>query len=88
MDNAVLHGLPHSNYQIDNGISIDKIVPLLTPSNKTNDRGDDDYDAKETDDDASLSVTAGDDAKIRMWLVPEGGLTETLTEPECVLQGK
>ncbi|XP_012694253.2 coronin-7 isoform X1 [Clupea harengus] len=32
-------------------------------------------------------AVAGDDAKIRMWLVPEGGLTETLTEPECVLQG-
>ncbi|XP_041943104.1 coronin-7-like isoform X3 [Alosa sapidissima] len=32
-------------------------------------------------------AVAGEDAKIRMWLVPEGGLTETLTEPECVLQG-
>ena len=36
----------------------------------------------------ALFVKAGDDAKIRMWLVPEGGLTETLTEPECVLQGE
>uniref|UniRef100_A0AAY4BPV0 Coronin n=1 Tax=Denticeps clupeoides TaxID=299321 RepID=A0AAY4BPV0_9TELE len=32
-------------------------------------------------------VVAGDDAKIRVWKVPEGGLTDTLTEPECVLQG-
>lgn len=33
-------------------------------------------------------VVAGDDAKIRVWQVPEGGLTETLTEPEAILQGK
>ncbi|KAM6957237.1 coronin-7 [Aplochiton taeniatus] len=32
-------------------------------------------------------AVAGEDAKIRVWQVPEGGLTETLTEPECVLQG-
>ncbi|MCJ8739482.1 hypothetical protein PDJAM_G00047780, partial [Pangasius djambal] len=32
-------------------------------------------------------VVAGDDAKIRVWKIPEGGLVETLTEPECVLQG-
>uniref|UniRef100_A0A8K9WWY0 Coronin n=1 Tax=Oncorhynchus mykiss TaxID=8022 RepID=A0A8K9WWY0_ONCMY len=32
-------------------------------------------------------VVAGDDAKIRVWQVPEGGLTETLTEPETILQG-
>ncbi|XP_062874509.1 coronin-7 [Trichomycterus rosablanca] len=32
-------------------------------------------------------VVAGDDAKIRVWKVPKGGLVETLTEPECVLQG-
>uniref|UniRef100_A0A674DBU6 Coronin n=1 Tax=Salmo trutta TaxID=8032 RepID=A0A674DBU6_SALTR len=32
-------------------------------------------------------VVAGDDAKIRVWQVPEGGLTETLTEPEAILQG-
>ncbi|XP_048846279.1 coronin-7 isoform X2 [Brienomyrus brachyistius] len=32
-------------------------------------------------------AVAGDDAKIRIWRVPVGGLTETLTEPECVLQG-
>lgn len=31
---------------------------------------------------------AGDDAKIRVWKIPEGGLVETLTEPECVLRGK
>ena len=36
----------------------------------------------------SVCVTAGEDAKIRVWQVPEGGLTETLTEPECILQGK
>ncbi|XP_056144758.1 coronin-7-like isoform X2 [Lampris incognitus] len=32
-------------------------------------------------------AVAGDDAKIRVWQVPEGGLTETLTEPEFILQG-
>uniref|UniRef100_A0A673AL35 Coronin n=1 Tax=Sphaeramia orbicularis TaxID=375764 RepID=A0A673AL35_9TELE len=32
-------------------------------------------------------AVAGDDAKIRMWQVPEGGLKETLTEPELILQG-
>ncbi|XP_014839089.1 PREDICTED: coronin-7-like isoform X3 [Poecilia mexicana] len=32
-------------------------------------------------------AVAGDDAKIRMWQVPEGGLKETLTEPKLVLQG-
>uniref|UniRef100_A0A671T921 Coronin n=1 Tax=Sinocyclocheilus anshuiensis TaxID=1608454 RepID=A0A671T921_9TELE len=32
-------------------------------------------------------VVAGDDAKIRMWQIPKGGLTETLTEPERVLRG-
>ncbi|CAJ1075050.1 coronin-7-like isoform X3 [Xyrichtys novacula] len=32
-------------------------------------------------------AVAGDDAKIRVWQVPEGGLTETLTEPELILQG-
>uniref|UniRef100_A0AAR2KHG2 Coronin n=1 Tax=Pygocentrus nattereri TaxID=42514 RepID=A0AAR2KHG2_PYGNA len=32
-------------------------------------------------------VVAGDDAKIRVWMVPEGGLLETLTEPRCILQG-
>uniref|UniRef100_A0AAZ3SPF5 Coronin n=1 Tax=Oncorhynchus tshawytscha TaxID=74940 RepID=A0AAZ3SPF5_ONCTS len=32
-------------------------------------------------------VVAGEDAKIRVWQVPEGGLTETLTEPETILQG-
>ncbi|CAM4335556.1 unnamed protein product [Leuciscus chuanchicus] len=32
-------------------------------------------------------VVAGDDAKIRVWQIPKGGLTETLTEPECVLRG-
>uniref|UniRef100_A0A673N6N4 Coronin n=1 Tax=Sinocyclocheilus rhinocerous TaxID=307959 RepID=A0A673N6N4_9TELE len=30
---------------------------------------------------------SGDDAKIRVWQIPKGGLTETLTEPECVLRG-
>ncbi|XP_063048615.1 coronin-7 isoform X1 [Engraulis encrasicolus] len=32
-------------------------------------------------------TVAGEDAKIRTWLVPEGGLTDTLTEPEQLLQG-
>uniref|UniRef100_A0A3P8WI39 Coronin n=1 Tax=Cynoglossus semilaevis TaxID=244447 RepID=A0A3P8WI39_CYNSE len=32
-------------------------------------------------------AVAGDDAKIRVWQVPEGGLKEILTEPEMVLQG-
>ncbi|XP_054462820.1 coronin-7 [Anoplopoma fimbria] len=32
-------------------------------------------------------AVAGDDAKIRVWLVPEGGLKETLTEPEVILRG-
>lgn len=33
-------------------------------------------------------ISAGDDAKIRVWRVPEGGLKETLTEPELILQGR
>ncbi|XP_014881318.1 coronin-7-like isoform X1 [Poecilia latipinna] len=37
--------------------------------------------------DAHRLAVAGDDAKIRMWQVPEGGLKETLTEPKLVLQG-
>ncbi|XP_054891009.1 coronin-7-like isoform X1 [Poeciliopsis prolifica] len=32
-------------------------------------------------------AVAGDDAKIRMWQVPEGGLKDTLTEPKLILQG-
>ncbi|XP_027141691.1 coronin-7 isoform X1 [Larimichthys crocea] len=32
-------------------------------------------------------AVAGDDAKIRVWQVPEGGLKETLTEPDLILQG-
>ncbi|KAI3359223.1 hypothetical protein L3Q82_002748 [Scortum barcoo] len=32
-------------------------------------------------------AVAGDDAKIRVWKVPERGLKETLTEPEFILQG-
>ncbi|KAK9535091.1 hypothetical protein VZT92_007493 [Zoarces viviparus] len=36
---------------------------------------------------AQRLVVAGDDAKIRVWQVPEGGLKETLTEPEVLLQG-
>lgn len=31
---------------------------------------------------------AGDDAKIRVWRVPEGGLQEMMTEPEMILQGR
>uniref|UniRef100_A0A3Q1FAQ0 Coronin n=1 Tax=Acanthochromis polyacanthus TaxID=80966 RepID=A0A3Q1FAQ0_9TELE len=34
----------------------------------------------------SHRLAVGDDAKIRVWQVPEGGLTETLTEPELILQ--
>lgn len=33
-------------------------------------------------------MSAGDDAKIRVWKVPEGGLEKTMTEPELILQGK
>ncbi|KAK2833452.1 hypothetical protein Q5P01_017341 [Channa striata] len=32
-------------------------------------------------------AVAGDDAKIRLWQVPQGGLKETLIEPELILQG-
>ncbi|KAM4598732.1 coronin-7 [Polymixia lowei] len=32
-------------------------------------------------------AVAGDDAKIRVWQVPDGGLVETLTEPEFIMQG-
>ncbi|KAM4530624.1 coronin-7-like isoform 1-T1 [Odontesthes bonariensis] len=32
-------------------------------------------------------VVAGDDAKIRVWQMPEGGLKETLTEPKLILRG-
>ncbi|XP_072224151.1 coronin-7 [Leuresthes tenuis] len=32
-------------------------------------------------------VVAGDDAKIRVWQVPEGGLRETITEPKLILRG-
>ncbi|CAL8304645.1 unnamed protein product [Merluccius merluccius] len=32
-------------------------------------------------------AVAGEDAKIRIWRVPEGGLTEILTEPDVILQG-
>ncbi|NXL50939.1 CORO7 protein, partial [Podilymbus podiceps] len=32
-------------------------------------------------------AVAGEDAKIRLWRIPEGGLRETLCEPEAVLRG-
>ncbi|XP_039632319.1 coronin-7 [Polypterus senegalus] len=32
-------------------------------------------------------AVAGEDAKIRVWIVPKGGLTETISEASCVLQG-
>ncbi|NXI61983.1 CORO7 protein, partial [Anseranas semipalmata] len=32
-------------------------------------------------------AVAGEDAKIRLWRVPEGGLQDTLREPEAVLRG-
>lgn len=39
--------------------------------------------------DISISTQqAGDDAKIRVWRVPEGGLKEMMTEPEIILQGR
>ncbi|RLV71539.1 hypothetical protein DV515_00017345 [Chloebia gouldiae] len=31
--------------------------------------------------------TAGEDARIRLWRIPEGGLRETLQEPEAILRG-
>ncbi|KAM4535896.1 coronin-7-like isoform 1-T1 [Fundulus diaphanus] len=37
--------------------------------------------------DSHRLAVAGDDAKIRLWQVPEGGLEETLTEPKLILQG-
>ncbi|XP_053370623.1 coronin-7-like isoform X3 [Clarias gariepinus] len=37
--------------------------------------------------DAHKLVVACDDAKIRVWKIPKGGLVETVTEPQCVLQG-
>lgn len=37
--------------------------------------------------DAHRLAVAGDDAKIRVWQVPQGGLKDTLTEPEVLLQG-
>ncbi|XP_057672964.1 coronin-7-like isoform X3 [Corythoichthys intestinalis] len=37
--------------------------------------------------DAHRLAVAGEDAKIRVWQVPQDGLKETLTEPELVLQG-
>ena len=33
------------------------------------------------------ACTACDDARIRVWRIPEGGLTTTLTEPEAMLIG-
>ncbi|KAK4813787.1 hypothetical protein QYF61_025267 [Mycteria americana] len=33
-------------------------------------------------------AVAGEDAKIRLWRIPEGGLRETLREPEAVLRGE
>ncbi|NXP68084.1 CORO7 protein, partial [Chloropsis cyanopogon] len=32
-------------------------------------------------------AVAGEDARIRLWRIPEGGLRETLQEPEAVLRG-
>ncbi|XP_061740819.1 coronin-7 isoform X3 [Nerophis ophidion] len=37
--------------------------------------------------DVDRLAVAGDDAKIRVWKIPTGGLKETLTEPELILQG-
>ncbi|NXS25118.1 CORO7 protein, partial [Mystacornis crossleyi] len=32
-------------------------------------------------------AVAGEDARIRLWRIPEGGLQETLQDPEAILQG-
>uniref|UniRef100_A0A4W3HRZ1 Coronin n=1 Tax=Callorhinchus milii TaxID=7868 RepID=A0A4W3HRZ1_CALMI len=32
-------------------------------------------------------ITAGEDAKIRVWRIPDGGLTEIISKPETVLPG-
>uniref|UniRef100_A0A8B9SBS2 Coronin n=1 Tax=Apteryx owenii TaxID=8824 RepID=A0A8B9SBS2_APTOW len=37
--------------------------------------------------DARRLAVAGEDAKIRLWRIPEGGLRDTLQEPEAVLRG-
>ncbi|XP_068764891.1 coronin-7 isoform X3 [Struthio camelus] len=37
--------------------------------------------------DARRLAVAGEDAKIRLWRVPEGGLRDVLQEPEAVLRG-
>lgn len=37
---------------------------------------------------ACVGAAAGEDAKIRLWRVPEGGLQDTLQEPEAVLRGE
>lgn len=37
---------------------------------------------------ACVGAAAGEDAKIRLWRVPEGGLRDTLQEPEAVLRGE
>ncbi|NXY57589.1 CORO7 protein, partial [Callaeas wilsoni] len=37
--------------------------------------------------DARRLAVAGEDARIRLWRIPEGGLQETLQEPEAVLRG-
>ncbi|XP_053936158.1 coronin-7 isoform X2 [Cuculus canorus] len=37
--------------------------------------------------DARRLAVAGEDAKIRLWRIPEGGLQETLQEPEAILRG-
>ena len=34
------------------------------------------------------NLSGCEDAKIRVWRIPEGGLTETLEEPEIYLRGK
>ncbi|XP_006824884.1 LOW QUALITY PROTEIN: coronin-7-like, partial [Saccoglossus kowalevskii] len=37
--------------------------------------------------DTRRMAVACDDAVIRIWMIPEGGLTETLTQPEFILKG-
>ena len=38
--------------------------------------------------DLSRIFVAGDDAKVKLFRVPQGGLTEIVDEPEIVIRGK
>ncbi|NXK97890.1 CORO7 protein, partial [Formicarius rufipectus] len=58
----------------------DAAVPTIQNSVAVSDLSWDPFDPRR------LAV-AGEDAKIRLWRIPEGGLQETLQEPEAVLRG-